>query len=445
MESIQSYFQYSQILFAAYAVNLDTGAGVIQALTDAGFTTTQAEKFLANGWKIVSQSSDTLYGASGYSGTLFHNTQTGEYVFANRGTAGAQDLWTDAWGITMLGVAGAQIIDMYRYYKQLTAPAGQAVVYTEDEIDLLHGLGAVYNPFQFATPGMVRDYVAQDKGLGQLDPGQSFTVAGHSLGGVLNSAATVAAGLFTGGVSTVLDSSNISNVYGDSGPAIIAGVGGAVGANHPVAIEAKGNLDSVLGGLYNHSIVTLTDALAVAALMQKLDPALNLARINTHLKNASNTNAAMLEAVVDGLGKLLGVESKTAQDDRIQLYNNLHALQNNTYFQMLQDRVQVIAAPANSLAAKDDFGVLLSLAYLTPFALKPNDSVATTILQSAQTAIGAKWVEDKNLSTEDRDNGQARFSDAWLADRASMLSWLVKRNVEERIVAGNDNNWRIAA
>jgi hypothetical protein len=93
---------------AAYGVNLDTSPDVIQGYKDAGFTDAQAKKFVADHWQVISQSEDVLYGDSGFSATLLHNTETGEYVFANRGTAGFQDLWTDAWGITLLGVAGAR-------------------------------------------------------------------------------------------------------------------------------------------------------------------------------------------------------------------------------------------------------------------------------------------------------------------------------------------------
>jgi hypothetical protein len=84
------------------------------------------------------------------------------------GTAGAQDLFTDAWCIATLGIAGAQVIDMYRYYKQLITPAGQVVTYTADEIEKLHGIGAFYSPIDFATVGMVQSYVQNDVRLVKL-------------------------------------------------------------------------------------------------------------------------------------------------------------------------------------------------------------------------------------------------------------------------------------
>ena len=94
METIQQFYEYSQLSMAAYAENLNVPL-TSQALVAAGFTNAQADHFIANHWEVISQSSDSLYGDSGFSATMFHNTQTDEYVFANRGTAGAQDLFTD--------------------------------------------------------------------------------------------------------------------------------------------------------------------------------------------------------------------------------------------------------------------------------------------------------------------------------------------------------------
>lgn len=140
MSIINNYFGYSQLSFAAYAEGLvlDNGVSTISKYIDQNFTRAQADQFVDSGWEVVHQSDDAKYGGSGFSATLFRNTQSGEYVFANRGTAGAQDLWVDAWGITALGVAGSQVIDMFRYYKQLTTPDGQAVSYSSVELETLY-------------------------------------------------------------------------------------------------------------------------------------------------------------------------------------------------------------------------------------------------------------------------------------------------------------------
>ncbi len=108
MQTIQSFYQYRSLSMAAYGENFGAALDLVNSLKEAGFTTVSAQKFIADGWKVISQSEDSLYGAGGFSATLFHNTKTNEFVFANRGTAGAQDLWVDGWGISLLGIAQAQ-------------------------------------------------------------------------------------------------------------------------------------------------------------------------------------------------------------------------------------------------------------------------------------------------------------------------------------------------
>jgi len=303
MTTIQQYNNYSILSLAAYAEKLIAVNNTLnkQAFIDAGFTESQFNQFITDGWEVVSQSSDTLYGDSGFSATLFKNTKTGEYVFANRGTAGLQDLFTDAWGIATLGAAGSQIIDMYRFYKQLITPAGASVTYSTDEIERLRELGKYYAPGKFWTTEMMQSYLSNDKGLGKISSNQTFTVTGHSLGGhlslwldalipsnithvytyngaglgnLLRSAFTAIVGAITGDPITAVPDSSVTNIYAYGGASIIAGVGGSVGENIPINIEYKNPIGSLLGGLYNHSIVQLSDALAVGNLYNMLDAGL---------------------------------------------------------------------------------------------------------------------------------------------------------------------------
>lgn len=361
MATMQEYFDYSQLSMAAYSTELaKAGTSFLDALqhSSAGFADKQADQLIASGWEVVDQSSDALYGSSGFSATLFHNIQTGEYVFANRGTAGIQDLFTDAWGIALLGEAGTQIIDMYRYYKQLITPAGQSVSYTANEIDRLAQIGHYYaylDP-QYNSPAQITNLVQNDIGLGKISASQTFTTTGHSLGGhlslwldtlipekithvytyngaglgnVFSSAFTSIAGAITGTPITLESSTKVTNLYADGGPAIIAGVGGSVGPNIPVNIEYKDPISSVLSGLYNHSIVQLTDAIAVANLLNKLDSNIATATYNQIFDKGSNEIGKSLEGVLDGVRKYFGKTDTTPNDDRTTFYDNLYALQNS--------------------------------------------------------------------------------------------------------------------
>lgn len=42
--------------------------------------------------------------------------------------------------------------------------------------------------------------------------------------------------------------------------------------------------------------------------------------------------------------------------------------------------------------------------------------------------LALRWMEDSSLTSEQITQGQANFSDLWLADRVAMLSWVTKRN-----------------
>ncbi|CAG1021445.1 hypothetical protein MTYM_01008 [Methylococcales bacterium] len=87
MSTIQQYYNYSQLSLTAYAIDdLKVGSfnGSKASINDAGLADQQITTLNANGWQVVGQSSDAMYGSSGFSATLFKNTQTGEYVFANR-------------------------------------------------------------------------------------------------------------------------------------------------------------------------------------------------------------------------------------------------------------------------------------------------------------------------------------------------------------------------
>lgn len=62
----------------------------------------------------------TFNSESGFSGTLFRDKGTQEYVMAFKGTDGAKDLWiTDVADIVSNGAAHNQIIDMYNFWQQI--------------------------------------------------------------------------------------------------------------------------------------------------------------------------------------------------------------------------------------------------------------------------------------------------------------------------------------
>ncbi len=108
-------------------IDLSDQDDIKTVLTDRGLTSTQSDEFIKH-WDVINHQPDT---SSGFSGTLFKNKQSGEYVFANRGTVPnySDIIQADLFGIVLQGKASGQLIDMFRYFKQLETTKGQAVVY----------------------------------------------------------------------------------------------------------------------------------------------------------------------------------------------------------------------------------------------------------------------------------------------------------------------------
>lgn len=84
MATISDYLNYSEISFAAYAENLTVGARKNSNNYQSALMTESQAQLFDNTWEVIKQTDDYLYSNSGFSVTLFKNTQTGEYVFANR-------------------------------------------------------------------------------------------------------------------------------------------------------------------------------------------------------------------------------------------------------------------------------------------------------------------------------------------------------------------------
>jgi len=91
---------------------------------DGNFSTSQADEFVQN-WEVVYHQGDT--GSSGFSGTLFKNKATAEYVYSLRGTEGDQDLFSADYGdIVTDGLAIKQIVDMYNDWQRINTATNQA-------------------------------------------------------------------------------------------------------------------------------------------------------------------------------------------------------------------------------------------------------------------------------------------------------------------------------
>jgi hypothetical protein len=187
----------------------------------------------------------------------------------------------------------------------------------------------------------------------------------------------------------------------------------------------------------NHSQMVLTDALAVQARLERLQPGLTHAQMSTLLAQAANQEHAGLERVVDALQALLGIDTvplPTGHDQREALYLALEGIDEHPALAAMAGHV-TFDPTFDPQAARTDFAALLSLTLGLPFQVRLNDSSPTS---PASLALYAKhrtayeqWLADYNLTAEQRGQGLGHFSDAYLRDRAAYLGALAQYNTED--------------
>ncbi|KAA1189459.1 calcium-binding protein [Pseudohalioglobus sediminis] len=252
--------------------------------------------------------------------------------------------------------------------------------------------------------------------------------AGHSLGGFLATAAAYryheSAGhsyTFNGlgiradefisqelinGISLA---GKIDNYYADF---VGEHLGVQPGARHEIFIESS-------WAYPDHSIVRLVDSLSVYRILAEIDPSLDspegMAKIEQMLSAASHEMDYSLEIALAQIGTALGgdLALPAIQADSQLFYDAL-------VDRGLQHELQSIdPARAADLAAIDDEvgrGYRYALANLTPF-------VMTSGLEATAAAGPAYDLLD--------GQGNALYSEAYLHDRAQMLSSLLQRNVDD--------------
>ena len=390
MDQLNEYFRQAELALAAYA-SLSTGKPSQDELIKAGMSPTQADRF-ARDWRVVDQHTDAL---SGFSATLFQEIDAGgnpvgEKRLAIRGTNDPIDWFVD-WGI----FAGTGAVDQYRaleaYYQRLLTTGklsgGERMSVTG------HSLGG------FLAQGFAVDY-----------PGavsQTYTYNAPGLGGLV---AEIFQALDWVQPNVPLD--NIVNLRAEPGLPATASLGTVLGNIQPVLIEAN------LNPLHNHSIVTLTDALAIYNLLATLDPNLNskLADIGELLKAASHQAADTLEATLSALGKLFGKTYPATETSRDTLYVNLYDLQaaaagvSGLTVRSLTD----FTATQMAVVAQDNLAYRYALKNLNPFAVLGADY--------------SPFNQNGELDRYDPATDSGTMSAAYLEDRAKFLYGLLKAN-----------------
>ena len=456
MTTIHDAYINALLADATYAINSDVLSSTNLATFPALRTrmTPTLATFIGDNFYVATHidTSDNPLLGSGFDVTVWRGSANTEFAgktyVSFTGSEDLADFVSADLDLTLSGVATQQIVDMVNWWLTNTTAAGQPAK-------------------QIQLSGGVLSSAPSGVGTGILSDVTGVIVDGHSLGGHL---ATAFTRLFGGQAGWSIDHTytynsagftpNSEQVFQQIETLLGAGVSkgyfeGIVGqsnffAENGINVTTQNLFGGQQGlrnplfneestGFPNHYMYKLTDALALGDAIAKLDSNFDISKMNTLFDKGANQTEASLEGILDSLRKsILGNnitdtpigDAGESVNSRTSYYTNLKALTDSSTFQSLIGKVTLVAPPSPTTVAtaRDDFGAFLSLYYLTPFALKTATTEADNALKNAHSALRYEWEADNNLTPEQKANGEANFSDLYLADRAAMLSWIIQRN-----------------
>ncbi|MDP1537816.1 MAG: putative Ig domain-containing protein [Burkholderiales bacterium] len=469
-----SILNSAELSLSSYSA-LDTGAtgnqrAELTAVTGAAMSLAQATAFAARYPAIVTQYVDTLANGgmgTGFNATVFMNV-SGHLTLAIRGTdslgvtGDASDLST---GVDIVGSGAGydQIVAMVNWWTRASAPAGQLVnQFHLAEVPLSQvAEGAVVLRSDSESAYVLDVALQQAEGYGLVASDATLDLTGHSLGGHLAMAFSAVFAGQTGQV-TVFNAPGFSNSAINQ--AFFAKLGGSVpvgtsitnviadearigdvpfnlpaemhsrpGTPVDIAIENQWQSDEpARAGALNHSIVVLTDSLAVYKLLADLAPAsgdnaFTPADYKRILNQAVQGTAAGYERIVDALQKLFLSEASLlpiGNGNRDALYQAIRDLTrtDSAYAarkgQLKIEAVTGVAAHFVANAQTDD---PRGLAWR--YALKELDPFV--VIDANNTGVYARFQTDSanagELDLYDPTNPSGTLTTRWLEDRAGLL------------------------
>jgi pimeloyl-ACP methyl ester carboxylesterase len=357
-------------------------------------------------------------GSNGLSATIFMNRNTREVVLAVRGTHDVNDIIADI-DVAVLGLPTRQ--GQYQSLRQRvlewiaegTLPAQFAVTG--------HSLGG------FLATGLALEYPQHvTHAYAYNAPG----IGGLTGRNVLDTIARVYH--ITGGA---YDPTHFTNVRTKPGNSMISGLGNQPAP--PILIEGEDH-----GLIGNHSIVPLTDSLALYDAFGELSSSDAIPSIGAIIRGTYSTEHGRLEAALDALRQtVLGIpQTATGADNRDAFHANLIALRDSAAYQGLAFRARLdpIAAISGESLARDagqSLASLIALRVLAPFRLTGVDAQ----LAGQHATLRSDLTHDQLLDAGDRAV-DANYTPRWLSERARFLAVLNARSsagLDPRVVARN--------
>jgi Ca2+-binding RTX toxin-like protein len=414
--------------------------------------TEELANYIGDNFKIVTHiETDDAFG-SGFDATVWERNDGKKYV-SMQGTTGTGDFLTDVDLTLGNGAPARQVVDMVNWWLKISTPVGQqatqiaAVIPDVPYIEI--------NPAAFIT---IFRPATSVPGEGLINPGETVTINGHSLGGGL-------AGSFTrlfGGSAINIDNVNTFNSSGFNPfseilffqiSSLIPYANGAISgrynnfyAENGISATTREWFNNQYGNriplsqensatiIPNHYMYKMTDMLAIGKTLEALDATVGFSTLNKILEQAANKTEASYEGVLDGLRRIFGTfdtptpigDVGDSAESRKEYHQNIIELENNINFKNLVGKV-VISDKLFNTNPQQDYSHFLSLYYLTPFAIIGSES----LLKIINSGLHALWAADAVLTPAERNSDKANFSDAWYSDRVAMLSALNARNKDD--------------
>ncbi len=219
-----------------------------------------------------------------------------------------------------------------------------------------------------------------------------------------------------------------------------------------------------------HSLVLLVDSLSVQDTLARIDPRLSVSTINTLFKDATNkqrktvvggqgeAEADVLENIVNGLGKMLGIAGwkelkadpgggtwariddpkapNPNYTDRERFHANLKLINDALVAKQLLPNSTGVLVPTVKVRAtnvstgglaREDFGAMVALLTMSPVTLTAANSSQLGLVENAfkdaWSSEHAKWKADRDMSAEDVAAGKQTYTDAYLRARAELMAW----------------------
>jgi hypothetical protein len=415
MTEIATYYINSELSFAAYST-LYSGISrndYIDSLNNAGtgMSSSQAAEF-ADTWEVLDQYDGAVeetytlkgveYSYTNYTGlnvTLFENNETGEQVVAIRGTElnDISDLLTDAIDIGTLGSTEHQA-----QYQALTVKVKEwmdAGLLTTGFTVTGHSLGGYLatNLSMEYFSDVTHTYIYNAPGLDGIPDGDIFSVIYNAL--LPGEPLEIPHNPF---ISTIIAPDDIVNLVG-------------LYPSTPITVSVEPT--DALGA---HSIVPLTDALAVYSLLSTIGNSNDIDSITPILKAASlKEPPRSLEKIVEGLSGLFVNPVTLFTDDREAFYQAIYAME----VELFEDRTlanPVLKPQYQGLTLTDlsgytqtdlvngsssDIAIRYTIVNLNPFAVSGNDSLYDRHNQSQELDIYNESTREGSLTVryfEDR-------------------------------------------